>query len=55
MALGSLIELQNQILIAKDINYISNETFKDIATRTIKVSKLINGMKKKYRSLIHNS
>ena len=30
-ALGSLTELQNQLLIAKDIEYISKQTFNEIA------------------------
>ena len=44
MALGSLTELQNQILVAKDVGYINKESFKKLASRTTEVSKLINGL-----------
>lgn len=43
---GSLIELQNQILIAKDVNYITPATFNKIAKQSIEVHKLINGLVK---------
>ena len=46
MALGSLTELQSQLYIARDIKYISNEDFSKIATQTVLLSKLINGLKK---------
>ncbi|MCD4783152.1 MAG: four helix bundle protein [Candidatus Eremiobacteraeota bacterium] len=38
--------MQNQLLIAKDIKYINNQDFKQIANQTITVQKLINGLKK---------
>lgn len=44
ISLGSLTEIQNQILIAKDIKYIDKEEFNKIALQTIVVSKLINGL-----------
>ncbi|MBI2049362.1 four helix bundle protein [Candidatus Roizmanbacteria bacterium] len=43
-SLGSVTELQNQLLIAKDLSYLNKEVFKNIASRTIVVSKLINGL-----------
>lgn len=52
MALGSLTEVQNQILIARDICYINNLEFRKIADKTITVSKLLNGLIKKSRSMI---
>ena len=48
-ALGSLTEIQNQILLARDVEYLSNEDFKKIADQTILVSKLINGLIKNLR------
>ena len=51
MALGSVTELQNQLLIAKDINYIEKNKFKEIAEQTVTVSKLINGLIKSSRIL----
>ena len=44
MALGSLTELQNQLLIARDVDYLSTEDFKQIADQTVDCSKLINGL-----------
>jgi four helix bundle protein len=46
VALGSLTELQNQMLIAKDIQYTSSEDFQKVANKTIIVSKLLNGLRK---------
>ena len=46
MAQGSLTELQNQLLIARDIGYLTNNKFQEIANQTIIVNKLINGLKK---------
>jgi four helix bundle protein len=47
LALGSLTELQNQILIAKDVDYLNEKKFKYLANRTVVVNKLINGSIKK--------
>lgn len=44
LALGSLTELQNQLLISRDVNYLERENFSPIATQTISVSKLINAL-----------
>lgn len=44
MALGSVTELQNQLLIARDLTYISKMNFQDIALKTVDVNKLINGL-----------
>lgn len=44
ISLGSLTELQNQLLIAKDLKYCDKEKFNEIANKTIQVSKLINGL-----------
>jgi len=55
MAQGSVTEIQNQLLIARDIKYISNENFNKIAEQTIKAHKIINGLIKKSKTLIHTS
>ena len=55
MALGSLTEIQNQLLIAKDIGYITEKDFDRIAKHTIEVSKTTNGLIKKTKTLISNS
>lgn len=44
MALGSNTELQNQLLISKDLGYLGKEEFSEIAQQTIVVSKLINSL-----------
>lgn len=50
-ARGSLTELQNQLLIAKDIKYISANSFNKTAELTVVVSKLINGLIKFSKNL----
>lgn len=54
-ALGSVTELQNQLLIAKDINYISKNQFDSIFLQTIKVHKIVNGLIKYSKSIIRAS
>lgn len=49
-SLGSLTELQNQLLIAKDLKYISKEIFQEIASQTVVVSKLVNGLIKSLKT-----
>jgi len=49
MALGSLTELQNQLLVAKDVGYLEKENFKEIADRTVIVHKLLVGLIKSSR------
>ena len=44
MSLGSVTELQNQLLIARDIGYLPKEKFNNLVGQTIEVSKLINGL-----------
>ncbi len=46
IAQGSLTELQNQLLISRDINYLNNEGFHEVANQTVMVHKLINGLKR---------
>jgi four helix bundle protein len=43
-SLGSLSELQNQLLISRDIKYIEKGIFTKIAEHSIMVSKLINSL-----------
>ncbi len=44
MAKGSLTELQNQLLVAKDIGYLETERFKHIAAQSVDTHKMINGL-----------
>lgn len=55
MALGSLTEMQNQLLVAKDIGYLAKEEFTKIANQTIEINKITNGLIKSSKYLIHNS
>ncbi|EKE18431.1 MAG: S23 ribosomal protein [uncultured bacterium] len=55
IALGSVTEIQSQLLISRDVKYISKEEFDRIAEKTIIVNKLINGLLKKTRSIIRDS
>lgn len=43
-ALGSLSELQSQIITTKDVNYVDARSFDILQDLSIKVSKLINGL-----------
>jgi four helix bundle protein len=55
MALGSLTELQNQLLISRDLKYIILDDFKSVAEQTVVASKILNGLIKSSKSIIHNS
>jgi four helix bundle protein len=54
MAQGSLTELQNQTIIAKDVDYISQDQFNSIDLQELKVHKILNGLIRKSKE-IHNS
>lgn len=41
---GSLTEVQNLLLIAKDVSYLEPREFKIIADQTVVVHKLLNGL-----------
>ena len=44
MARGSLTEVQNQLVIARDVGYLSVKKFEVIADQTVLVSKILNGL-----------
>lgn len=50
IAVSSLTEVQNQLLIARDVKFLSKEIFDDLAKQTVSVSKLLNGLIKKTKS-----
>ena len=52
MALGSLNETQNQLLISRDINYLKQKDWDDLEEQVIMVSKMLNGLIKKSNSYI---
>jgi four helix bundle protein len=43
---GSLTELQNQLIVARDVGYLNRSEFSKIAKQTVVVAKLINGLKR---------
>ena len=49
-SLGSLTELQNQLLVARDVGYINQEKFILIANQSVFASKLLNGLIKSSRN-----
>lgn len=53
ISLGSLTELQTQLLLTKDLSYITKQQFTCLAQLTITIHKLINGLIKSCKS--HNT
>jgi four helix bundle protein len=51
VAKSSLTELQNQLLIARDINYVTEQDFDNIANQTVIVHKLLNGLVRKSKDI----
>lgn len=51
MSLGSTTELQNQLLIAKDLQYMDKNIFDQLANSTIQVHKLLFGLIKSSKVL----
>jgi four helix bundle protein len=54
MAQGSLTEVQNQIIIAKDIDYIEPLKAREIYNQTILIHKLLTGLCKSTKSHYDN-
>src|SRR3989344_1181236 len=52
IAVGSLTELQNQLLIAKDLNYINKAEFEGIAEQATSAHKLLNSFISKTKTFI---
>ncbi|MEA1937250.1 MAG: four helix bundle protein [Patescibacteria group bacterium] len=44
IAKGSNVEIQSQLLVAKDLKYLNKENFDNIANQSIKANKLIGGL-----------
>lgn len=44
MAQASLIELQNQLIISRDVNYLVDSKFRDAIDQTVIVNKLLSGL-----------
>ena len=44
MSLGSLAEIQNQLILARDLGYLNNDIFQKIGIDSVEIHKLINGI-----------
>lgn len=44
MSIGSLAEIQNQLIISRDLGYLDNEMFQRIGKESVEIHKLINGI-----------
>ena len=51
IAAGSITELQNQLVISRDLHYLSVVDFGKIGDRTVLVQKLVNGLIKSSKFL----
>ena len=52
LAHGSLIELKNQIEIAKDLEFIDNETYKKLTGQSNKAHMILQGLIKKSKEIL---
>jgi four helix bundle protein len=52
ISLGSLTELQNQLLIAKDIGYLEKKKFSQLAEQSVILQKMMNSFVKKTKSFV---
>lgn len=55
IAQGSVTELQNQLLISRDVGFISQEEFSSSATLSVSVHKLLSGLMKSAQSRMRNT
>ena len=55
IGLGSVTELQNQLVIAKDVAFINQEDFERMYAQSVKVHKILNGLIKSSKAIIRNS
>ena len=44
MSRGSVTELQNQLLVARDVGYLEESKFQEIAEQTVRVHKILNAL-----------
>ena len=55
MARASLNEVQSQLLIAKDIDFLSNDVYTDLEVKTVEAHKLLTGLINKTKSMSKDS
>lgn len=51
VALGSSTELQNQLLISRDIGYLDADRFMEIAQKTVELQKMLNAFRSKIKNV----
>lgn len=49
MASGSIYEIKSQLLLAKDLNYLDDDSFKEIAAQANTAHKLLHGLLKAHK------
>ena len=54
IALSSVTELQNQLLISRDIHYLDQQRFREIAGQSMKVKKILGGLIAKTKSFLED-
>lgn len=54
IAQSSNTELQNQLLLARDVGYLKEKEFQQIAVQSVNVHKLLNGLIKKSKSILNS-
>jgi four helix bundle protein len=55
ISLGSINELQNQLLISRDIGYLETTVFPKIFEQSVTVHKMLNGLMKSSGNFFRNS
>lgn len=55
IAHGSLTELQSQLMVARDIQYLQSKVYETTADQALAAHKLISGLIKSSKTIIHNS
>lgn len=55
IAQGSITEIQNQLLIAKDVGFISKDRFKKMAEQSVEAHKVFGGLIKSSKDILRNS
>ena len=53
MSLGSVNELQNQLIIARDTSCITHEKYEDVYSQSLRVHKIINGLIKRSKNMVN--
>ena len=51
LAQGSITELQNQLILSRDLKYLPRQTFEELLQQTTTVQKLLSGLVKATRNL----